>query len=173
MKTHFRKRCSGLGLIGWIITIPLVFIALLMLVVGFFEGRKAYWNHKVTEMCEKDGGVKVYEHIELSRREYPTLISSSGNVIIPNLSNAKPNDPYYVTFSEIIIREKNPKVRKTETKIIRHSDSKVLSLRVSYSRGGGDIPTGILAPSSFSCRSLGDINTSLIESTFSVEGDHK
>jgi len=160
-----------MGVFGWLISIPLVLISLLILVVIFFEARKAYWDHRIEEMCEKDGGVIVHEYIELEREEYPNLISSSGNVIIPNKYNAKVGDPYFVTFSESILRDGTPKIRRTETKIIRRSDSKILSIRVGYSREGGDIPTGILAPSSFSCRSVKNINTSLIKSTFSVTGD--
>ncbi len=167
MNIKLRKQCSGMGLIGWVVTIPVVLVVIAFL---FCEANKAYWDHKVTEMCEKDGGVVVHEKIQILKEQYPKLISSSGNVMIPNLSNANSDDPYYITFTELIIREKNPKVRRAETKIIRRLDSKILSLRISYSRGGGDFPTIIAAPSSFSCRNIENINTSLIKSTFSIKG---
>jgi len=157
------KKISGMGFIGWIITIPAVLIGILILIIGFYEGRKAYWDYKVTQMCEEDGGVIVYEYIELSREKHPDLISSSGNVIIPSKSNVTKSDPYYVTFSELVIKEKGPKIRKTETRINRSEDSKILSLRVGYSREGGDFPMIIGAPSNYSCRNIEGINTSIIE----------
>lgn len=56
MNIKLRKQYLGLGLIGWIVAVPLGLISLLILVIGFYEGRKAYWDSKVREMCEKDGG---------------------------------------------------------------------------------------------------------------------
>jgi len=38
--------------------IPVLIIVVLILAKGFFEGRKAYWDHKVRQMCEIDGGNK-------------------------------------------------------------------------------------------------------------------
>lgn len=170
MFINLRNISLGMGLIGWFFTILLAFILLLIITIGFYEGRKSYWDNRVTEMCSEDGGVKVFETIQVIQKEHPELISSSGNLIVPNLSNATLEDPYYIDFSESIIRKKNPRVRRTETKIIRRSDSKILSIRISYSRGGGDFPIIIAAPSSYSCRKIDGINTSLIKSTFSIKG---
>lgn len=169
MSGKFIKSHFGLSLIGWLIKIPVFLIILLVLVIGFYEGRKAYWDYRVTKMCEEDGGVTVFEKVELEKNKHSNLISRGGSVIIPIFSNAKIDDPYYIVFSESILRKKNPKVRKTETKIIRRSDSKVLSLKVSYSRGGGDFPTFIAAASAFSCRNVKGINTILGKSTFTIK----
>ena len=83
MNIKLGKQCLGMGLIGWVITIPLTLILLLILVVGFYEGRKAYWDHKVTEMCEKDGGIKIYERVQLDEAEYNLYINKFGQLSIP------------------------------------------------------------------------------------------
>ncbi|OUS17010.1 hypothetical protein A9Q88_06060 [Gammaproteobacteria bacterium 50_400_T64] len=157
----------GVSVIKFIALTPLILIGLVVLAFIFTLLNKAYWDYRVEKMCEKDGGVTVYEIINLPKKS--ELISFSGNVIIPNQGESNSSDPYYIAFSETIVKNRFPQVRRTETKIIRSIDLRLLSLRVSYSRGGGDFPTGIAAPSSFSCRSLKNINSRLIKSTFSVK----
>jgi hypothetical protein len=49
------------------ILVPLILIGL---AIAGTEFNKAYWDHKVRELCEKDGGVTVYEAIELSPEEF-------------------------------------------------------------------------------------------------------
>jgi hypothetical protein len=44
-------------------------VVLLLLAVGFFEGRKAYWDYQVRGMCEKDGGARIHEHELITHQE--------------------------------------------------------------------------------------------------------
>lgn len=41
---------KGFGVLGWLITIAVAVAGILILAVGFFEGRKAYWDSKVKDM---------------------------------------------------------------------------------------------------------------------------
>lgn len=60
-------------IINWIIAAPFLLlgaalvVALLYLV--YCEANKAYWDSKVRELCEKDGGVTVFEKVELAQGE--------------------------------------------------------------------------------------------------------
>lgn len=46
----------GFSLVRWLVVLSFVAIALVIITVGFYEGRKAYWNNKVNELCAEDGG---------------------------------------------------------------------------------------------------------------------
>jgi len=149
MNIKLGKQCLGMGLIGWVITIPLTLILLLILVVGFYEGRKAYWDHKVTEMCEKDGGIKIYERVQLDEAEYNLYINKFGQLSIPIDEEAPESIRYIRKDNREFIRRNNPTVRRYESVIIRRTDNKILGKRIAYSRVGGD--SIALHPSIFSC----------------------
>ena len=134
---RLRKKHSGFGVIGWIVMIPLLIIVALILTVGFYEGRKAYWDHKVNEMCEKDGGMRVYETVTLNDSEYSAYINQFGNFVIPRANNGE-NTSIISRDTSIYIHRNSPEVRRNELAVIRRSDEKVLGTRISYSRVGGD-----------------------------------
>jgi hypothetical protein len=167
MNARLRRQCKGLGLIGWIISVPIALIAALILTVGFFEGRKAYWDYKVKQMCEKDGGVTVIEKVILSKEDYQRLAGTTGDILLPDSSRSDKNYPYVSKFTVTTIREGYPKVNKYETEVRRSRDQKTLARRVSYSRIAGDFPTGIFHHSTFSCPQS---NQTLAKQIFSLDG---
>ena len=141
---------------GGVIIKVLLFIPLLVLLVfGFYEGRKAYWDYQVNEMCEEDGGFKINENIELPKNKF----NEWGQ---PNFY--KPADdenalgPEYLFLSEIYYyRKGNPQVARYHIQVIRRKDGKMLGESVSYGRGGGDLPSPSYG-SSFHCpKEYGDI----------------
>ena len=148
----FKRRCGGFGVLGWIALVPAVIALLILLVFGFYEGRKAYWDSKVREMCEKDGGVTVFEHVTISEEEYERLRGIQGGLPIPFADDTKNKEyPYFRDTNQSRIREWNPEVARLEMSIKRRSDGKILARSVHYWRRGGDIPTGIFHDSSFGC----------------------
>ena len=144
-----KKQCAGLGLIGWIAMIPVVLIIILVLAVCFFEGRKAYWDHKVREMCEKDGGMEIYERVNLDEKEYRLYIDSLGNFTIPREDKAPENLKIISKYISTYIHRNNPEVRRFELQIIRRSDNRLLGTMISYGRAGGDLVA--FHPSIYSC----------------------
>jgi len=132
---------------------------------AFWEvaGKKMYWDAKVRELCAKDGGVKVYETVELA----PELLDKVGRIWIPYKSEAKPSDPYYYDVEKRYYHEDDPQVTRRQTRIIRRSDGKVLGEYISYSRSGGDLP-GPWFGSSYSCP---DPTTVKFETIIFVKGD--
>ena len=154
MNERHRSRSSvrsrGLSILGWLLIIPVALVALLILVIGFYEGRKAYWDAKVREMCEKDGRITVYEHIALTRAEYDRLGGKQGMIPLPSQRSVSAGYPFATSTVEKIFREHDPKVYREETSYLRMVDKKVLAKTVRYWRVGGDFPT-FAHPSYFSC----------------------
>lgn len=162
----------GFGVLGWLIMIAVVIIALLILVIGFYEGRKAYWDYRVREMCEKDGGVTVYEKVLISTEQYKNLPKVADSVSIPPEALMKPESPAFSTLSESVLREWQPRITRREQQIKRRLDGKVIGKIVSYSRVGGDFPTVIGHPTSFSCPEYKRLYADQAQ-IFSVTGESK
>lgn len=125
---------------------------------------QAYWDAKVKELCEKDGGVTVFERVELTKYEYEHL-----NIQFEKFG--KTDNLYYRESLEKIVINENPRVWKGGQKIIRRTDGKVLGTQISYGRRGGDIPTGISEESHFGCEDIKSINLDIDKSIFSIKGE--
>ena len=117
---------------------------------AFWEvaGKKMYWDAKVRELCAVDGGVKVYETVELTT----DLLDKFDRISIPEKSKAKPTDKYYFIRKNQYLRKNDPKILRMHTLVIRRNDEKLLGEIVRYGRGGGDLP-GPWHPSNFTCPS--------------------
>ena len=118
--------------------------------MGYVPGRQAYWDAQVREMCERDGGVQIFEQIVVSAERAATLPKVGGFLGVAPESLAKREDPAFIRYQRIQIRESNPSVVREQQDIIRRSDGQVIGRAISYGRGGGDFPS-IAHPSSFSC----------------------
>ena len=133
---------------------------------GYVPGRQSYWDAQVKEMCAKDGGVTVYEIVELSEDEYMRLGGMNGGLSLPSASSKKNYHPYFYELIDSQIRESSPTVMRTEMLVIRGSDKKRLGRSVQYFRRGGDFPTGIVEDSTFICPE----NLQLTNQIFRVKG---
>jgi hypothetical protein len=122
--------------------------------MGNVPGQQSYWDAQVREMCEKDGGVMIYERVRLTQDEYRHLGGIGGTVPVPSKSLAAPSAPYVAETKIAKIREWSPEVYRRETVIIRVVDGKVLSRQVTYGRIGGDFPSHA-HPSSYGCADVG------------------
>jgi hypothetical protein len=149
-------KSKGFGTIGWLLIIPIAIVVVLILAFAFFEGRKAYWDNVIRAMCEKEGGIKVYERVLISSR----YLDKDRNIKIPSAYaessrkpfewEAKPGDLYYYVSERQPIIDGYLAVGRTNLKIIRALDKKVLGETVVFRRSGGDFPT-FAHPSSFVC----------------------
>jgi len=73
-------------------------------------------------------------------------------VSVPSEATRDPSHLVYAkTASTTMLHERNPSVRRDVRVVIRASDKRVVAEWVVYSRVGGDFPTGISHPSSFTC----------------------
>lgn len=154
-----------LHLVAW-----LAAIATLSGCAGYVPGAKAYWDAKVNDMCEKDGGVKIYDTVRISNTEIQLLPKIGGEIDIPNKSSAASTSPVYSEFTATDIRDKNPRVSRMESRIIRRADAKVVATWVMYSRSGADLRTGFSEPTSFLCPKPKLIRSEL-QRLFVIRGD--
>ena len=118
--------------------------------MGYVPGQQSYWDAQVREMCEKDGGVKIFEVVQLTEKQYRNGLNRLGHFDVPVQNETSANAPFVHSIKRTNIRDGNPYVWRHETSVIRNSDNKVLGIQVIYSRVGGDFPSPSI-DSSFSC----------------------
>jgi len=127
---------------------------------------KSELDAEVKRLCAVDGGIKVYETVKLPS----TLRDKYGGVRIPSKALAKPTDEYYYELDIHYYVKGNPSMSRSQYKIIRRRDGKVLGESIRYGRGGGDLP-GPWHDSSFTCPAIGA--TPSLESSVFLVGDDK
>ncbi|MHB8149276.1 MAG: hypothetical protein ACYDIB_03865 [Desulfobulbia bacterium] len=127
-------------------------------------GENMWLDHQVKDLCARDGGVKVYETVTLPAEQYNRY--ASRNWVLPDKAQAKSTDEYYYEREEHYYRVGNPQMTRSQTRIIRRSDGKVLGEYIHYGRGGGGLP-GPWHGTSFSCRDLAKVK---FETSIFVKG---
>lgn len=132
--------------------------------------RKLYWDHKVDELCEKDGGVTIYEKVTLSKRDYPNArFTSTGDYMIPFEKDARYDDPFFSRYGTEYLHKGTIDVMRHTQSIVRTSDKKILSTIVDYGRRGGDSMLSVwMHPSHHSCKK-GKIDIKEFSSTITVK----
>lgn len=159
----------GISLLKVLLFIPLTLVLMLIVAVAFYEGRKAYWDYRVREMCAKDGGVKVFERIQLNAEDYRRLSGRLGEIPIQERRGATTNAEYVSDTERTWIHRNSPEVYRTEATIRAVAGSKSLARYVNYARVGGDFPT-FSHPSAFSCdQGYGSVSKQI----FIIEGVEK
>jgi len=137
----------GIGLFGWF----------------FWEatGKKMYWDAKVRELCARDGGIRVYETVELPEERFDQW----GNIGVSDKQHSKLHDEFYYETATLILKKGDPEVIKTITTMIRRKDEKILGELVRFGRGGGDLP-GPWHPSTYFCPPIKKSQPGLEKSVF-------
>lgn len=119
---------------------------------AFWEvaGKKMYWDARVRELCAQDGGIRVYETVELPAEKFNKW--GQINFERPKLGENSLGPEYLVKEETRLLRpeNKNPAILRHHYRILRRSDGKLLGERIAYARRGGDL-RGFWNPSSFSC----------------------
>jgi hypothetical protein len=140
----------------------LISIFLLWLGIAFWQvtGKKLYWDAQVNKKCEVDGGIKVYEIIELPNEKFDRW--GLVNFYRPSQNENALGAEYILKRQVTVIREINPMISRIHYEVVRRSDLIVLGVTTIYTRGGGDLP-GPWESSGFACPSYRNagINTLL------------
>lgn len=162
------RSMRGAGMVKLLLIIPGMLVLLALLAVGFFDGRKAYWDYQVQEMCKKDGGVKVFESFAITHPQFLAWGGREGirGVPIPHESDKRTDVPVFRRTTDEVLRAGSPEVRRDVTELVRKSDGKVLGRYVYYGRRGGDFPTWA-HESSFGCQ----MPVSVTEQIILIEGE--
>ena len=135
---------------------------------GYVPGAKSYWDARVDELCAKDGGVKIFEKLHVTKTDIDNLGRVGGEIAIPIKRLANPNAPVYAINQITHIRDNNPEVWRSEWRFIRRKDQAVIALEVSYHRSGGDAVV-VDQPSGYTCPAPDRLNADL-QALFVIEG---
>jgi hypothetical protein len=101
--------------------------------VDYLPGRQAYWDARVRELCEKDGGVVVLQQVRAAKGQ---------STAVEIKAKADPKSLVYAESGRsTTLREGNPSVWRSEWQIVRRSDQTIVARVIQYSRAGGDFPT--------------------------------
>lgn len=139
-------------------------MAVLTLLVGCTTPIQSELDAEVRRLCAVDGGVTVYEKVELA----PEKFDKNGKVHVPAKDKAGPNDEYYFEWDMHYYRKgeyEDAAMWRSEQRIVRKLDQKVLGKSIQYARRGGDIP-GPWHPSSFTCPGIAKDRPGLESSVF-------
>ncbi len=169
---HKLSKKYGNPLLKTIFSIPLLLIVSALAYFAFCEARKAYWDRQVGEMCKKEGGVQVYEKVMLDVKQYESIFTASGFILIPYKEMAKSNSEYFINNQIQYMRSARPEVWKMRTQVIRNSDKRVLGEKISYARVGGDFPTWA-HDSSFGCANISSQKGSFLSEIFILKTERK
>jgi hypothetical protein len=120
--------------------------------MGWVPGRKAYWDDRIKELCEKEGHVEILEKVILTKTQAEQMPRTNGQIALLMKSRQTVDQPVYAeVVSTRNLRESNPRVWRDEMVAVRSSDKKVVARWVEYARTGGDLATGLFHDSSFGC----------------------
>lgn len=163
-------------IINGIIATPFILLGAALVVAFvyflFCEANKAYWDYKVMQWCERDGGVTVYEKVNLTKEEYERNDGKNGAIRVPaKISHEYEKYKFFKKSNDTEIRKYRPRVVRYEYDVYRKLDDKLLGKMVTYGRIGGDFPTGISAGSSFTCADIKSISLDIEKRIFTVEGE--
>lgn len=146
-----------------IVTVTLVGVVLM---AWFGFGRVAYYDRQVRKLCAIDGGIKVYETVELT----PDLLDKFGRISIPSESKATSSDLYFYKMKNQYLRKKNPTLIRISTVIIRSGDNKIIGESIRYVRGGGGLP-GLWETSTYYCPPISKENLGIEKQIFIKGGE--
>jgi hypothetical protein len=109
----------------------------MVLVFANTELNKAYWDYRVKGWCEKDGGVTVFETMELTKEESEMYGGIKDVIPVPSKTASYADKLECLSsYKKQSIRDSNPSVYRWFGTVYRVSDKKILGKVVGYHRGG-------------------------------------
>jgi hypothetical protein len=125
---------------------------------AWMPGYHTYWESRVKEMCEKDGGVRIFEQVRVTREQARALPRVGDHLSVPPDWAAKPEHPVFIRERRLQIRDDDPPIGRNEQSIVRRIDQKVIGVAVSYTWTPVTYPYAFVAhPMKMSCPDLDQI----------------
>ena len=132
---------------------------------------QVYWDAKVKDLCEKDGGITVYKKVEISRKDHPEWeYAANGELKVPLEQYCENTCDFYISKTEQVYLSRNPEVWRSSSKLIRAEDKVVIAQSVNYARIGGDLVT-VDHPSGYSCVEVGSFRSQSLSSAINIKGE--
>ena len=134
---------SKSGYLRHLVLLPFQLLLLIVLFLIYYMTRFVYVDHQMSLMCAKDGGVHIYEQIEITQAEADSISVGKniggGMVKKQDLKEGMP--VYHSEFKEEIIKKTFPQITRIEYTYHRAKDDKLLAREVWYIREGADMIT--------------------------------
>jgi len=159
--------------VKFFLMLPVTFIGLLVVTLIFTVLNKAFWDARVRYLCANEGGVTVYESVDLNDPAYRSIkIALNGTPFIPFENEMDPDDPLYRSSkSDYEQKFGNISIERSELSIVREIDRKTVSKRVTFVRRDGDFITFGSPGSGFSCEDISGHPLELLTQTFNLQGE--
>ena len=129
---------SKSGYLRHLVLLPFQLLLLIVLILSYFLTRYAYVDHQMSLMCAKDGGVQIYEQIEITQAEADSI--SVGKYIgggMVKKQELKEGMPVYLSeLEQEVVKKTYPQITRYEYTIHRAKDDKLLAREVWYIRKG-------------------------------------
>ena len=125
-------------------------LLLLVAMAGGCEVRKAYYDWRLRQMCETDGGVRISERLIVNPNQVAHLPRVAGHLGVAPEALADPAAPAFGRLKEQVLRQGQPSMMRYEEEIVRRADGHIVARVVTYTRAGGDFPS-FAQPSLHSC----------------------
>jgi hypothetical protein len=125
-------------------------VAILFTPAAISNARKTYYDRQVRALCAKEGGVRLYDKVTLDAEK----INKWGqpNFYEPTERENALGSDYLLEKDRHFYKRGSLGITRTQYRVIRRSDGKLLGEEVFYGRVGGDLP-GPWQHSSFHCPS--------------------
>jgi len=150
-------------------------IALIVLVLLPGCGAKYAADKELQVLCEKDGGIKVYETVTLPKSQFDETGMPRGKNWNGIDMPSKLDPDYYQSSWTEILKKGDPlkgevQMSKYLTNIRRQSDRKLLAVSIKYGRTGGDSYFSLLLGGHPSGKLCPDSTKNIIETVF-IKGE--
>ncbi len=153
----FKRLRGRTGKHTTVINVFALILALFWIGTSFWYsgGQKIYYDRQVEKLCAVDGGIKVYETVNLPADKFNQW--GQINFFRPNKGDEALGPDYiYKSESKYLSSGEDGRVviLRHHDSVYRRLDSRLLGEQIGYARRGGDIP-GPWHPSSYACPNFG------------------
>jgi len=139
-------------------TIKVLSFAAIFALIAWLPAERFYWDMQVRRLCALDGGVKVYETVELPADQFDSSgrVHIRGDKILVGSGYTVRTQQHYYKKGDVPVGN-NSSMLQFRVAIVRNSDGKILGESIVYQRAGGGFLDQLAdAPSHFECPSIAE-----------------
>jgi len=122
-----------------------------------------YADWKVNRLCKEDGGIKIH----IQDRPPIEFRRPDGKTDVDALLLAKPQQSYYFENIKNDVQSGEPRIFRSEYRLVRRVDGAILGSSVTYYRVGQNTSIPLLSHKGYKCPSENEVNK-LVESVFTL-----
>lgn len=101
-------------------------------------GKQIYYHSMIDDLCEKDGGVQVYEVVELTPDKFNRW--GQPNFYRPTEGDKALGEGYVFKYVDDTVRAQSPEIVRSHVQVFRRSDLTLLGESISYHHRYAGLP---------------------------------